>query len=182
MSRIGKQPIEVPDKVNITIDGENVLVKGPLGELSVDVPSVLSVKQEDNLLTVEVGKKSSRTPALWGLYRSLLNNMVKGVSKGFEKKLQIEGVGYRAETQGNKIVLNLGYSHPIEMEVPEGIKVEVEKSTITVSGADKQLVGQFAADIRSKRKPEPYKGKGIRYENEHVRRKAGKRAVGTAGA
>lgn len=181
MSRIGKQPIQVPDKVQVSIEDGIVTAKGPKGELSVEVSDLLKVKQEDNQILVEVAKKSSRTPALWGLYRSLISNLVNGVSEGFEKKLQIEGVGYRAETQGKKVTLHLGYSHPIEMDIPEGIEVSVEKSTITISGADRQLVGQFAADIRSKRKPEPYKGKGIRYEGEHVRRKAGKRAAG-AGA
>lgn len=180
MSRIGKQPIEVPDKVEVNIDSGLVTVKGPLGELNVEVPSTLDVKHEEGLLVITVAKRSAKSPALWGLYRALLFNMVKGVSEGFEKRLQIEGVGYRAEAQGNKLVLNLGYSHPIEMEVPEGLKASVEKSTIIISGHDKQLVGQFAANIRSKRKPEPYKGKGIRYEGEHVRRKAGKRAVGGA--
>lgn len=178
MSRIGKQPISLSEKVQAEIEDNNIKIKGPLGELSLEVPSSLKLAKEGSELSLQLSKKSAGSRALWGLYRALVANMVEGVSKGFEKTLEIEGVGYRAEVSGNDLVLSLGYSHPVRMPIPEGLKVEVEKSKIKISGIEKQQVGQFAADIRSKRKPEPYKGKGIRYEGEHIRRKVGKRAAG----
>ncbi|MEX0870108.1 MAG: 50S ribosomal protein L6 [Candidatus Spechtbacterales bacterium] len=183
MSRIGKQPILIPDKVEVSIDDEVIKVKGSLGELELSTHSDLIIEKDGDTVVVSPNekRKNPKMAALWGLYRSLVANMVKGVSEGFEKKLEIHGVGYRAEASGDELVLNLGYSHPVVMKIPEGLKVEVKKSNIAVSGIDKQKVGQFAADIRSKRKPEPYKGKGIRYEGEHVRRKAGKRAIGASG-
>lgn len=181
MSRIGKKPIAVPTNVEIQMKGRKIAAKGPLGELSLEYPDVLSVKKDGQILEVGILHERPKTVALWGLYRSLIANIVTGVTEGYEKRLQIEGVGYRAELKGDEIVLSLGYSHPVVMKVPEGLKVEVEKLIIIVSGIDKQKVGQFAAEIRSKRKPEPYKGKGIRYVGEHVRRKQGKRAATTAG-
>lgn len=178
MSRIGKNPIAIPANVTVTVDEGVVSAKGPLGELSLEIPASFAVKVEEGVLAVEVVKKRADTPARWGLYRSLLANIVAGVAEGFQKKLEIQGVGYRAEMKGEELVLHLGFSHPVVLKVPEGLKVSLEgQNAITVSGADKQSVGQFAADIRSYRTPEPYKGKGIRYEGEHVRRKVGKRAA-----
>lgn len=186
MSRIGKQPIQIPDNVEIKINEDLVVVKGPKGELSQKIrPEIkvefkeLSNKEKSKELQVSPNKKSKNTSALWGLTRTLIFNMIKGVTEGFEKKLEIEGVGYRVSIGGNKLVLSLGFSHPIEVEAPKGIDFKVDKNTIIVSGISKQLVGQVAADIRMKRKPEPYKGKGIRYSGEVVRRKVGKKAVAT---
>jgi len=180
MSRIGKKPIAIPKNVQLTLGEGLVTAKGPLGELSVRYPNVLRVAQEDQDLRVEQVSKSSRAQALWGLHRSLIANIVQGVSEGFEKKLEIEGVGYRAEAKGNELILHVGYSQPRSLVMPEGIKLNVEKLTIVVSGVDKQQVGQVAADIRAVRKPEPYKGKGIRYAGEKIRRKQGKRAAASA--
>ncbi len=177
MSRVGKNPIEIPAGVNIKIDGDNISVSGPKGELSLTKSPVVGVVQEDSQIKVFVKEETKDSNALWGLTRSLIANMVEGVSKGFEKKLEIEGVGYRVELKGNKLVFALGFSHPVEFEAPEGIKFEVDKNVITVSGIDKCLVGQTAANIRKLKKPEPYKGKGIRYQGEVIRRKAGKKAV-----
>lgn len=177
MSRIGKKPINIPTSVEVDIHGNQVKAKGPLGETILTIPDSLSVSAQDGVMSVQLKNREQNSYAIWGLYRVLLDNLLNGVAKGFEKKLQIEGVGYRAELKGNIIVLYLGYSHPIELEIPEGLKVSLEKSNILISGIDKQKVGQFAADIRRYRKPEPYKGKGIRYEGEHIRRKAGKRAA-----
>lgn len=179
MSRIGQKPIEIPNGVVVTMNGNTVTAKGSLGELSVSYPREFLVQQQDDTLVVEVVHERQNTSALWGLYRSLIANIVEGVSKGFEKKLEIQGVGYRAEAKGDELLLQLGYSHPVSVKAPEGITLSVEGTNIiTVSGIDKQAVGQIAAEIRSKRKPEPYKGKGIRYEGEHVRQKVGKRAAG----
>ncbi len=179
MSRIGKQPIQIPENVEVKIIQDGIKVKGPKGELNQSIPSQIEVALKEKELVVTPRQKTKETPALWGLFRSLIFNMVQGVSQGFEKKLEIEGVGYRASLQGNKLVLNLGFSHPIEIEAPESIEFKVDKNIITVSGIDKQLVGQMAAKIRAQRKPEPYKGKGIHYLGEVIRRKAGKKAVGT---
>ena len=179
MSRIGKQPIQIPENVEVKIIQDGIKVKGPKGELNQSIPSQIEVVLNEKELVVTPRQKTKETPALWGLFRSLIFNMVQGVSQGFEKKLEIEGVGYRASLQGNKLVLNLGFSHPIEIEAPERIEFKVDKNIITVSGIDKQLVGQMAAKIRAQRKPEPYKGKGIHYLGEVIRRKAGKKAVGT---
>jgi large subunit ribosomal protein L6 len=184
MSRIGKQPIVIPENVEVKIGEDEIKVKGPQGELTQSIPPQIKLILKDSStgqkeLQVTPQEKSKKTSALWGLLRALIFNMVKGVTEGFEKKLEIEGVGYRASLQGNKLVLNLGFSHPIEIEAPAGIEFKVEKNIITVSGIDKQLVGQVAAKIRAQRKPEPYKGKGIRYLDEVIRRKAGKKTVGT---
>ena len=176
MSRIGKQPIPVPDKVDVSIDGVSVRVKGPLGQLERTFRDV-SFEQDSNLITVIPASHGRVHRAMWGLGRTLLNNMVVGVSEGFEKKLEINGVGYRAEGSGKSIRFLLGYSHPIDFAVPEGIKISVEKQTgVTVSGINKELVGQTAAKIRALRPPEPYKGKGVKYIDETIRRKAGKAA------
>ena len=175
MSRIGKRPITIPDKVTVDVKDSHVTVKGPKGTLARELPSLVAVEQDGNTLQVAVQNDSRLARQRHGLSRTLVANMVEGVSKGFEKKLQIQGVGYRAQAQGKKLTLNVGYSKPVEMEMPEGISVAVEKNTeITVSGIDKEVVGNTAATIRGVRPPEPYKGKGIRYLGEMVRRKAGK--------
>jgi large subunit ribosomal protein L6 len=177
MSRIGKQPIPVPDGVEITIEPEVVKVKGPKGELEERVSRDIGVAQENSEVVVTRSTDRGEHRALHGLTRSLIANMVEGVTSGFEKRLEIQGVGYRAQLQGNKIVLALGYSHPVEVNAPSGIEFEVPQPTrITVRGISKQVVGEVAANIRKQRPPEPYKGKGIRYEGEHVARKVGKRA------
>ena len=176
MSRIGRTPIAVPAGVNVTIaDGNVVTVKGPLGELTQKFASVLTIAQEGDTLTVSRPNDEKENRALHGLTRTLLNKMVVGVKDGFSKKLEIVGVGYRVEKQGTKLVLGLGYSHPVVFEEANGVKFEVpDNTTIIVKGIDKQAVGQVAAVIRSKRPPEPYLGKGIKYEGERIRRKAGK--------
>lgn len=175
MSRIGKKPIEIPNGVTVTMNGNTVTVKGPKGELSRDFNPDMEFKLEENTLTVSRPSDSKEHRALHGTTRSLVSNMVEGVSKGFEKTLELIGVGYRAQKQGKKLVLNVGYSHPVEFEPEEGLEVEVPANTkIIVKGINKEHVGALAADIRSVRPPEPYKGKGIRYEGEYVRRKEGK--------
>lgn len=177
MSRIGKQPIPVPAGVEVTIDGRTVKVKGPKGELSQEFSPMLSVRQEDAEVLVERSDETREARSLHGLTRTLINNMVIGVSEGYHKNLELVGVGYRAALKGSTLEMQLGYSHPVVIESVEGISFEVPTPTqITVRGIDKQAVGQVAADIRKWRKPEPYKGKGIRYEGEHVRRKLGKAA------
>jgi large subunit ribosomal protein L6 len=177
MSRIGKQPIAVPDGVEISIEPELVKVKGPKGELEERVSREIGVAQENGEVVVTRSTDRGEHRALHGLTRSLIANMVDGVTSGFEKRLEIQGVGYRAQLQGNKIVLALGYSHPVEVNAPSGIEFEVPQPTrITVRGISKQVVGEVAANIRKQRPPEPYKGKGIRYEGEYVARKVGKRA------
>jgi large subunit ribosomal protein L6 len=177
MSRIGKQPIAVPDGVEVTIAPELVKVKGPKGELEERVSRDIGVAQENGEIVVTRPTDRGEHRALHGLTRSLIANMVEGVTSGFEKRLEIQGVGYRAQLQGNKIVLALGYSHPVEVSAPTGIEFEVPQPTrITVRGISKQAVGEVAAIIRKQRPPEPYKGKGIRYEGEYVARKVGKRA------
>ncbi|GAB2568067.1 50S ribosomal protein L6 [Gracilibacillus alcaliphilus] len=177
MSRIGLKQIEIPQGVEVKVDGNHVSVKGPKGELSRTINSDMKVNIEENVLSVERPTDSKEHKALHGTTRSLIANMVEGVHKGFEKALEIQGVGYRAQKQGNKLVVNAGYSHPVEIDAVEGIEVEVPANTrVVVKGIDKQLVGAIAANIRAIRPPEPYKGKGIRYENEYVRRKEGKTA------
>lgn len=180
MSRIGKQPIALPEGVHVTIEEQRVLVAGPLGVLSVPLPSAVEVAIHDGILRVVLRQQTRRAPALFGLTRALLANAVAGVSRGFTVRLVLEGIGYRAQVEGDALVLSLGFSHPVRMTAPEGIHFAVEKNTITISGFDKQLVGNIAAMVRSLRKPEPYKGKGIRREDEVVRRKAGKKAATTA--
>ncbi|MBD2497178.1 50S ribosomal protein L6 [Nostoc sp. FACHB-280] len=175
MSRIGKRPITIPTKVQVTIDGTKVVVKGPKGELSRDLPVQVTVSQEGETLQV-VRKDDSRTSRqMHGLSRTLVANMVEGVSQGFQRRLEIQGVGYRAQVQGRNLVLNMGFSHQVQIEPPDGIQFAVENNTnVIVSGYDKEVVGNTAAKIRAVRPPEPYKGKGIRYAGEVVRRKAGK--------
>ncbi|KAM7274917.1 hypothetical protein ACFE04_016783 [Oxalis oulophora] len=174
-SRIGKLPIEVPSNVTLTMEGQQVKVKGPLGELSLVYPREVLVEREDAILRVRKAVETRRANQMHGLFRTLTDNMVVGVSKGFEKKLILVGVGYRAMVEGNVLVLNLGFSHPVRMTIPEGIKVKVDDNTrITVSGYDKSEIGQFAATVRKWRPPEPYKGKGVKYSDEIVRRKEGK--------
>ena len=177
MSRIGKQPVDVPDGVEINIEPERVSVKGPKGELAERVARDIDVKQDDGQILVSRPTDRGEHRALHGLTRSLIANMVEGVTNGFEKRLEIQGVGYRAQLQGKKLVLSLGFSHQVEVEAPEGIEFEVPQPTqIVVRGISKQAVGEVAANIRKRRPPEPYKGKGIRYEGEYVARKVGKRA------
>jgi len=177
MSRIGRQPITVPSGVEVTIDGGRVAVKGPKGSLSHEVPDPIVVRQEEGSLLVERPNDERRSRALHGLSRTLVQNMVTGVTDGFTKELEIQGVGYRAALQGSNITLALGFSHPVNVEAPEGITFEVPIPTrVIVKGIDKEKVGQVAANIRKIRKPEPYKGKGVRYLGEHVQRKAGKAA------
>ncbi|MGI6706116.1 MAG: 50S ribosomal protein L6 [Clostridia bacterium] len=176
MSRIGKLPVELPSGVSCVIDNDNVVtVKGPKGQLSQKIHKDIKVTQEDNQIVVTRPSNSKPHKSLHGLSRSLIANMVEGVTKGYEKSLELNGVGYRAQKQGKKLVLTVGYSHPVEVEEPEGIQIEVPApNKIVVKGIDKQLVGATAANIRSVRKPEPYLGKGIKYENETIRRKVGK--------
>ena len=176
MSRIGRAPIAVPAGVTVTVENGNVVtVKGPLGELKNTFNAALTIAQEGNTITVSRPNDDKEMRALHGLTRTLLNNMVVGVKDGFSKKLEIVGVGYRVEKQGSKIVLGLGYSHPVVFEEANGVKFEVpDSTTIIVKGIDKQAVGQVAAVIRSKRPPEPYLGKGVKYTGERIRRKAGK--------
>ncbi|MDX6636832.1 MAG: large subunit ribosomal protein [Solirubrobacterales bacterium] len=177
MSRIGRKPIEVPEGVTVDVSPGSVLVKGPKGELSQDVSRDMTIEQADG--TVTVSRPTDRGPhrALHGLTRSLVANMVEGVTNGYEKRLEIQGVGYRARLQGTALELSVGYSHPVAMPAPDGIEFEVPQPTqVVIRGIDKQLVGEMAARIRRVRPPEPYKGKGIRYAGEQVRRKVGKRA------
>ena len=177
MSKIGKQPITLPSGVTATIGDGRVTVNGSRGTTTVSIPAVLRAAQEGGALSVEVRQQTKASPALWGLTRALLANAVEGVSSGFTRRLVLEGIGYRANLEGKDLVLSLGFSHPIRVAPPEGIDFSVEKNVITISGFNKQHVGNVAASIRRFRKPEPYKGKGIRYENEVIRRKAGKKAA-----
>lgn len=178
MSRIGKMPIEIPNGVNVNIEGGTVSVKGPKGQLERTVHPDIAIAIEDNKVIVSRPSDDKNHRALHGLTRALLNNMVQGVTKGFERRLELVGVGYRAAKQGNKLVLSVGYSHPVEMDPGKDLNVEVPAPTkIVVSGIDKEKVGAFAANIRAVREPEPYKGKGIKYEGERIRRKAGKAGV-----
>jgi large subunit ribosomal protein L6 len=175
MSRIGKLPVTIPDKVTVTLTNQQISVKGPKGELSRELNPLITVVQEDNALKVSPTTSSLKAQQIHGLYRRLIANMILGVSQGFERKLILQGVGSRSQVQGKKLILSVGFSHQVEIPAPDGISIAVEANTnVTVSGIDKQLVGQIAANIRSVRPPEPYKGKGIRYEGEYVRQKVGK--------
>jgi large subunit ribosomal protein L6 len=177
MSRIGKKPVMLPEGVNVTIDNQTVTVKGPKGELTNTFHKDMVITLKDNTVVVERPSDSKFHKTFHGTTRALINNMVVGVSEGFKKELIIKGVGYRAALKGNTLVLSAGYSHPVELEVPEGITVEVPKPVnVSVSGINKEVVGEFAANIRAVRKPEPYLGKGIRYSDEQIRRKEGKTA------
>ena len=176
MSRVAKAPVEVPAGVTITLSGQDIKVKGPVGELSRTIHSDVVISQEENNIITNIVADVKGAWAQAGTARALINNMVEGVSKGFEKKLVLNGVGYRAKAAGKNLNLSLGFSHPVDHAIPEGITVETPSQTeITLKGADKQLVGQTAANIRAYRKPEPYKGKGIRYSDEYVRRKEAKK-------
>lgn len=177
MSRIGKKPIIIPEGVTATISDGGIFVKGPKGELRREIHPDISVEISEKEISIRPLRKTKRSAALWGLFRSLIANMVAGVQNGFEKKLEYEGVGYRASVDGGSLLLKLGFSHEVKVPKPDGITFAVEKNVITVSGINKEQVGEVAASIRALKKPEPYKGKGIRYQGEHIRRKAGKKAV-----
>lgn len=169
MSRVGKNPVKIPSGVDVTVGGQEITVKGPLGSLSQPANKLVSVRREGNEVVIETANDTAAANAMSGTMRALLNNMVTGVSKGFERKLTLVGVGYRAQAQGDKLNLTLGFSHPVVHQMPKGIKVETPQQTeILIKGVDKQLVGQVAADVRGYRPPEPYKGKGVRYADERV--------------
>ena len=174
MSRVGRMPIAVPAGVTVTIaENNHVTVKGPKGTLERTLPAEMTIKQEGEEIVVSRPNDLKKNKALHGLTRSLLNNMITGVVEGYKKELEVNGVGFRAQKSGKKLTLNLGFSHPVEMEDPEGVEVAVDGNKIIVSGIDKEKVGQYAAEIRDKKRPEPYKGKGIKYADEHIRRKVG---------
>ena len=176
MSRVGSSAITIPADVTLSNDGGVVVVKGKNGELTAPLHSDVELSVAENVATLKPVRDTRQAKALWGTMRSNLNNMVVGVTEGFTRKLEINGVGYRAAMQGNKLVLSLGFSHPVEMEVPAGLKVAVENNTsVTITGADKQLLGQFASEVRAKRPPEPFKGKGVKYADEYIVRKEGKK-------
>lgn len=177
MSRIGKKIINLPEKTEIKISDGLVSVKGPLGELTRTLHPMIQVKVDGNAVTLNPTKITLESKALWGTYASHITNMISGVNKPFEKKLILEGIGFKSEVKENKIILALGFSHPVSVEIPSGLKVTAEKNVITIFGSDKELVGQFAARLRSLKKPEPYKGKGMRYADEIIRRKQGKKSV-----
>ena len=177
MSRIGKQPVQLPDKVKLTLNGDMISVKGPNGNLERKLHPAIEIEINDNVVTVKTDTSDKKKVALQGLFRSLISNMVTGVTNGYEKKLQLSGIGYRAEVKGKSLILNVGYSNPVEFTLPEGILANVENNTqIILSGIDKETLGQAAANIRDIRPPEPYKGKGIMYADERIMRKAGKTA------
>ena len=176
MSRVGSSTITIPADVTLSKDGDVIVVKGKNGELSTSLHSDVELSVADNVATLKPVRDTRQAKALWGTMRSNLNNMVVGVTAGFTRTLEINGVGYRAAMQGNKLVLTLGFSHPVEMEVPAGLKVAVENNTsLIITGADRQLLGQFASEVRAKRPPEPFKGKGVKYSDEYIVRKEGKK-------
>ncbi len=174
MSRIGKKPVQIPEKVDVQVNGLNVSVKGPKGQLEYTFCQGVEIKKEEKALIVTPCDDSLKNRGLWGMARTLLNNMVTGVTDGFTRTLELNGVGYKAQVSGNNLVLNLGYSHPIEYPLPEGISAKVQQNKIELSGCNKELVGFVAAKVRSFRPPEPYKGKGVKYSDEVIIRKAGK--------
>lgn len=180
MSRIGKKPIEIPSNVKVEIDGQKITIEGPKGKLSREIRPEIKVELKEGKIILSPKKTGKNVKAFWGLSRALLFNMVKGVTEGFEKKLEIQGTGYKARVEGEELILNVGFSHEVKISPPENIKFSVEKNIITVSGIDKEKVGQIAAKIRKVRPPNPYTGKGIRYLGEEVRKKEGKKAA-TAG-
>ena len=176
MSRVGNSPVLIPEGVSLSMESDLITVKGSKGELKKKIPASVGVDVDGNVVKLSIKGSDNQSRSHWGTTRAHIANMVKGVSIGFSKNLEISGVGYRAAIQGNKLQLNLGFSHPVEMQVPEGLKVTVDGNTkIAVSGADKELIGMFAAEIRSKRPPEPFKGKGVKYADEHIVRKEGKK-------
>jgi len=182
MSRVGKKPIEIPKEVEVKIDKRKVLIKGPRGELSQEIRPELGVSVREGKIFIVPKIQTKKTSAFWGLTRALLANMVEGVTKGYEKKLEIQGIGYKVALEGEDLKLQAGFTHPVKVKKPEGIKFLVEKEIITISGIDKKLVGETAAKIRRIRPPDPYKGKGIRYLGEIVKKKVGKKTVATTGA
>ena len=174
MSRVGKLPVKVPSKVNVSIEKDVIVIKGPKGQLSMPLSEYVTIDHNDDTLTFKPINTSPKANKLFGTYRATIANMVHGVTEGFEKKVELQGVGYRCQVQGKSLILSVGFSHQVTIPAPEGISISVEANTkVTVNGIDKQLVGQVASNIRSTRPPEPYKGKGIRYEGEYVRKKAG---------
>lgn len=177
MSRIGKKPVQLPEKVQFALKGDMISVKGPKGNLERKLHPAVKISVNDGIIVFDADQNDKKKVALQGLFRSLVDNMVTGVTKGYEKKLLLSGIGYRAEIKGNSLILNVGYSNPVDFKIPDGIKANVEKNTeIFLSGIDKELLGQVAANIRGLRPPEPYKGKGIMYADERIIRKAGKTA------
>ena len=177
MSRIGKKGIVIPDKTEISINSGVVFVKGPKGSLERSFRPDVSIATDGKHVSFSIAKENKQTKALWGTYASHIKNMIRGVNDGFEKKLILEGVGFKSQVSGSKLVLALGFSHPVEVEIPQGLNVKAEKNVLTVSGIDKELVGSFSAKIRALKKPEPYKGKGFHYSDEIIRRKQGKKSV-----
>lgn len=177
MSRIGKKPVEIPEKTEVTVVADSISVKGPLGELSQKIHPLVQVDVKDGMVVSSPKDDSIEAKALWGTTSSLVTSMIHGVNTPFEKKLIVEGVGFKVDIQGSKLILNIGFSHPVEIEIPSDLTVSAEKNVISISGISKHKVGQFAAVVRAKKKPEPYKGKGIRYSDEVVRRKEGKKSV-----
>jgi large subunit ribosomal protein L6 len=177
MSRIGKKPIEIPEKTEVSVADMIVTVKGPLGQLERKINKFVEVEVEEGKVVVSPLNETIEAKAFWGTFASHIQNMIQGVNEEYKKSLIIEGVGFKAAVIGDKIVLNVGFSHPVEIQIPDGVKCEIEKDNIKISGIDKEAVGQFAAVVRSQKKPEPYKGKGIRYSDEIIRRKEGKKAV-----
>lgn len=177
MSRIGKKPIQIPQGVTVQVTDDKIIIKGPKGQLEQYISPQIKTEVLENQIVFSIREGSKDISALWGLSRALVNNMIVGATKGFEKKLEIEGVGYKAAVSGNNLTLNIGFSHPVIIKIPSSINLKVEKNIIIISGIDKYLVGQVAANIRAKKKPEPYKGKGIHYLGEVIRRKAGKKAA-----
>ena len=176
MSRVGQKPVAIPQGVEVTLDGNSIAVKGPKGGLNAVLPNAVKIDKTDKGIIVRPKDKTQSARSFWGLSRSLVNNLVTGVSEGFEKKLELQGVGYRARLQGQKLMLSLGFSHDVSFDIPEGVKIECPSQTeITISGIDKQKIGQVAAEIRALRPPEPYKGKGVHYPGEYVFRKEGKK-------
>ncbi len=180
MSRIGKKPIKISEGTNVEIKGAHIVIKGPKGELGRTLHPDIEAEVRESEIVLTPRRETKKSSALWGLSRSLVANMVEGVVSGFEKKLEFEGIGYRVNLDGDGLLMQLGFSHPVQFKAPTGIKFTVEKNTVTISGIDKELVGQTAAAIRKLKPPEPYKGKGIRYRGEIIRRKAGKKAVASA--
>ena len=176
MSRIANNPVAIPNGVEVFLDGQALRIKGAKGELTAQVHNLVSIDADEGFLSFKASEESKNARALAGTFRSLVNNMVQGVTEGFQKELELQGVGYRAQAQGKKLNLSLGFSHPVEYEAPEGVEIETPSQTqVIVKGIDKQLVGQTAAEIRAYRPPEPYKGKGVRYQNEFVKRKEAKK-------
>lgn len=177
MSRIGKKPVAIPAKTSVTVVGKKVSVKGPLGELTREFRPEVKIEVVDNEVVLTINKVTQENKVLWGTYASHIKNMIEGVNKNYEKKLVIEGIGFKADVKGEDLTMSLGFSHLVKMKVPKGIKITSEKGVLTIAGMDKEMVGSFAAQIRSTKKPEPYKGKGIHYEDEVIRRKEGKKTA-----